>query len=68
VSSALSTFRPAFGGAYQLNHGDAVGERPATPVLRDITEQPNLILFHSMPGGWWWANHQLGLVDKPSNS
>ena len=29
----------------QLNHGQAIGERPRTPVLRDVTEQPVLNLI-----------------------
>jgi hypothetical protein len=27
-------------GADQLDDGDAIGERPAAPVLRDVAEQP----------------------------
>ena len=30
------------GGADQLDHGEASGERPAAPVLRDVAEQPVL--------------------------
>ena len=32
------------GGADQLDHGEASGERPAAPVLRDVAEQPVLDL------------------------
>jgi vitamin B12/bleomycin/antimicrobial peptide transport system ATP-binding/permease protein len=46
VSSALSTFSPVFVvvGADQLDHGKAIGERSAAPVLRDVAEQPVLDL------------------------
>jgi hypothetical protein len=39
-------FQTGLGGrrADQLNHGEAVGERLAAPVLRDVTEQPVLDL------------------------
>jgi hypothetical protein len=30
--------------ADQLDHGKVIGERPATPVLRDVAEQPVLDL------------------------
>ena len=49
VEGALDLEAGLGGGRDQLNHGQAIRERPRAPVLRDVTEQPvlNLIRFVS---------------------
>jgi hypothetical protein len=39
--------------ADQFDGGEAIGQRPAAPVLGDVTEQPVLDLL-DVPGGQWW--------------
>ena len=57
---------PCGGRADQLDHGEAVGQRAAAPVLRDVAEQPMLDLVPLRGAGRIVTDvdRQSGLVGK----